>query len=651
MKKLLIILLLVFGFHSYAQISGQPSKFPKGIKLQNATEDSTAIRIPVMQADGTINNYILKSNLGGGGSGAPQGLDSVLATDNEAWTKWLNVYGVVLPGGFYNRYYTDSTGLHLQFLTDFTNPADPAGFILNAASQTVFQHAEGNKEAWWWRYQGGGDPIDTVFKVDTVGIHPKAIVLPDGYVIDEQSDLGTGGTDAATVDSIAFYNKFRILSAADNGSNILTSDEDKALIAESDSVYLVLPAGLGTDSVSFMSLLGLGNAEWVINSSAVTLEYNGDTVAEANFQQAQLMHVWGDYYKLYKVDTTGGAVFTPLTKEQVQDFVGEMFINNTEERVDIDYDDINDEFDVVVNPDLALYDNTNSGFAYDVDVVKPGDDNTLFTNGAGYLISESDPVFTGSDAAGITSGDIADWNSAFAIGDFRDYGLGANTAGVPSGDADSIKLSGFYSTSSGTLNTPGGTGVIVHYTRSSIVAFQMYYRSNGEVSVRFMNTTWGAWSKLYSELEFDIADYATAAALTTHTSNTSNPHSVTAAQVGSYTTAQSDANLATQTARIDKLYFPKRAVGSSFTFSADEIWTRVYNLGAGGISGTIPFDFTDMVIGDQIILQAIGGDIDISAASGVTLNGVSAGSVTISSPYAARVLEKIADNEYVIYIN
>lgn len=40
-----------------------------------------------------------------------------------------------------------------------------------------------------------------------------------------------------------------------------------------------------------------------------------------------------------------------------------------------------------------------------------------FVTGQGYLTSESDPVFTGSAAAGIGSGDISNWNDAYGWGD------------------------------------------------------------------------------------------------------------------------------------------------------------------------------------------------------------------------------------------
>src|SRR4051812_10384962 len=42
----------------------------------------------------------------------------------------------------------------------------------------------------------------------------------------------------------------------------------------------------------------------------------------------------------------------------------------------------------------------------------------------------------------------------------------------------------------------------------------------------------------------EAADFATASDLTTHTANTSNPHSVTAAQTGAYDTSDVDALLA-----------------------------------------------------------------------------------------------------------
>ena len=55
---------------------------------------------------------------------------------------------------------------------------------------------------------------------------------------------------------------------------------------------------------------------------------------------------------------------------------------------------------------------------------------------AGYLTSESDPVFTGSPAFGIVSEDIVNWNTAYGWGDHADAGYltsGNNSDDLPEG--------------------------------------------------------------------------------------------------------------------------------------------------------------------------------------------------------------------------
>src|SRR5690606_29437090 len=147
-----------------------------------------------------------------------------------------------------------------------------------------------------------------------------------------------------------------------------------------------------------------------------------------------------------------------------------------------------------------------------------------------------------------------------------------------------------------------------------------------------------------------------------HISHTNNPHSVTKAQVGlGNVDNTSDANKPLSTAAtdsinmlkgmIEKLNFPRMQVSGEITLSATHIYKRLYNLGAAAQIVNIPLDFTDMEIGDQIIIQAIGGDLDLKAPSGVLVNGVDANGDKVASPYAARVLEKMAANEYILYIN
>ena len=61
MKKLLFITLLIFGITS--AVAQNPAPFPSGVRLPNATEQTSVTRIPVMDTDGNITGYINKTDL------------------------------------------------------------------------------------------------------------------------------------------------------------------------------------------------------------------------------------------------------------------------------------------------------------------------------------------------------------------------------------------------------------------------------------------------------------------------------------------------------------------------------------------------------------------------------------------------------------
>lgn len=57
-------------------------------------------------------------------------------------------------------------------------------------------------------------------------------------------------------------------------------------------------------------------------------------------------------------------------------------------------------------------------------------DTSDLTNGAGYLTTETDPVFTASDAYGISSSDITSWNGKSTVGVTRHTTSGTNIADI-----------------------------------------------------------------------------------------------------------------------------------------------------------------------------------------------------------------------------
>ena len=61
-------------------------------------------------------------------------------------------------------------------------------------------------------------------------------------------------------------------------------------------------------------------------------------------------------------NSTSGFITATLTQEEVEDFVGGMVSGNTETLIGVTYDDTNGKLDFVVDNDLANYSNTNSAF-------------------------------------------------------------------------------------------------------------------------------------------------------------------------------------------------------------------------------------------------------------------------------------------------
>lgn len=90
-------------------------------------------------------------------------------------------------------------------------------------------------------------------------------------------------------------------------------------------------------------------------------------------------------------------------------------------------------------------------------------------------------------------------------------------------------------------------------------------------------------------------------------------------------------------------------IGTSRDFAAGDVenWVRA----TASITLTIPLNFSAMAVDRTLtVLRAYSGsDLTIQAATGVTLNGVSGGSVTLGTPYTAGVLLKTGANTYEFY--
>lgn len=219
---------------------------------------------------------------------------------------------------------------------------------------------------------------------------------------------------------------------------------------------------------------------------------------------------------------------------------------------------------------------------------------------------------------------------------------------------DSSARIGIYS-SSGIIKLNGGAQLDSALLPGFI---DVYYQAGGVFWLMADTSAERQVPTQFSELTDDVG-FALAVDLSNHTARSDNPHSVTASQVGAYTinqvnslTDDLDYRIGEQKSRIDKLTFERYQLSTNKLLEEVDVWTRLYNLGAGTVYVTIPYNFTAMEVGDQIILQAIGGDIGVDIEPGVNLtHGNGSGGLVIANPCAARVLEKIGLNEYVIYTN
>jgi hypothetical protein len=126
---------------------------------------------------------------------------------------------------------------------------------------------------------------------------------------------------------------------------------------------------------------------------------------------------------------------------------------------------------------------------------------------------------------------------------------------------------------------------------------------------------------------------ATAADLTAHTGDTSNPHSVTTAQIGAAALRPAQVAIA----------------GTTHTFALTDEGAIVVSQSGSATTFTIALDSTtDFPVGAIIGQEQHGaGALTIEAASGVTLNGTDGGSVTLSAQWGASAIRKTAANAWI----
>lgn len=258
-----------------------------------------------------------------------------------------------------------------------------------------------------------------------------------------------------------------------------------------------------------------------------------------------------------------------------------------------------------------------------------------------------EPVFTKNTAFnknfGTTSGTVAQGNdsrinngqTAYSWGDFRDYGLGRTAANVyTGGDADVPVETGLYSTiASSTANTPifASSGSLIMLqsgasggTFKSQIWVKGNANTNNQLFFRHRKGTsgWNSWDEIYHTGNLtSLSQLTDNIGVATHISNTSNPHSVTKAQVGLGNvdnTADSAKNVLSAT----KLTTARTINGTSFNGTANITTTN------WGTARTLSFT------GDVTGSASVNGSANVATAMTLANSGVTAGtyrSVTVDA--------------------
>lgn len=137
------------------------------------------------------------------------------------------------------------------------------------------------------------------------------------------------------------------------------------------------------------------------------------------------------------------------------------------------------------------------------------------------ITEESDPTVAGHIKS-ITAGNIANWNTSFGWGDYRQFGLGStSSAGFVINDDMNAPIlpSLFASTTQNPANSPTGMNypMGVHIKRSEVVQSQLGIGFNN-TGIAFRSTetggTWGAWRYVWHDGNFNPSNYLLASNFT-----------------------------------------------------------------------------------------------------------------------------------------
>ena len=131
------------------------------------------------------------------------------------------------------------------------------------------------------------------------------------------------------------------------------------------------PAYDPADQDSIINVFHAGDTLYLVNEAGDTLKTELLTSNGGTADQDSIVSFFRVNDSLYIVNESGDTLKsvlpvdddTQLTQEEVQDYAGQLLdMGNVEYLISVGYDDVLNRFNFLVDDDLSLYDNSNSGF-------------------------------------------------------------------------------------------------------------------------------------------------------------------------------------------------------------------------------------------------------------------------------------------------
>ncbi|WP_417351273.1 pyocin knob domain-containing protein [Flavobacterium alkalisoli] len=111
-----------------------------------------------------------------------------------------------------------------------------------------------------------------------------------------------------------------------------------------------------------------------------------------------------------------------------------------------------------------------------------------------------------------TSTNVANWNTAFGWGDYRQFGIGSGVQNnsIVSGDVLDFNTTGVFRVASSSTNLPiAENGYLYRIYRSASTRYILFYSDSGRVYKNVMNSsTWSGWKYFWDSNDFTSTDIA-----------------------------------------------------------------------------------------------------------------------------------------------